>query len=92
MTPQRIANEVQKRRTAAIVSHPDAGKTTLTSFYSILAYCAAQAWSKIKGWKTGYLELDGVEQERAFPLPIRDSFPIEIALSMSWIRLAGTFR
>ncbi|MCY7316026.1 MAG: peptide chain release factor 3 [Rubrivivax sp.] len=29
-TPERLAAEVQRRRTFAIISHPDAGKTTLT--------------------------------------------------------------
>ncbi len=29
-TPQRLAGEVARRRTFAIISHPDAGKTTLT--------------------------------------------------------------
>ncbi|ODV13950.1 MAG: peptide chain release factor 3 [Rubrivivax sp. SCN 70-15] len=29
-TPSRIAQEVRRRRTFAIISHPDAGKTTLT--------------------------------------------------------------
>ncbi len=30
ITPKRLAAEVQRRRTFAIISHPDAGKTTLT--------------------------------------------------------------
>ena len=30
MSPSRIAREVARRRTFAIISHPDAGKTTLT--------------------------------------------------------------
>ena len=29
-TPSPIATEVERRRTFAIISHPDAGKTTLT--------------------------------------------------------------
>jgi len=29
-TPERTASEVKRRRTFAIISHPDAGKTTLT--------------------------------------------------------------
>lgn len=28
--PQKMQEEVEKRRTFAIISHPDAGKTTLT--------------------------------------------------------------
>src|SRR5690554_2450723 len=30
LSPKKIAEEVQRRRTFAIISHPDAGKTTLT--------------------------------------------------------------
>ena len=29
-SPRRIRSEVERRRTFAIISHPDAGKTTLT--------------------------------------------------------------
>ena len=29
-TPERLHTEVRRRRTFAIISHPDAGKTTLT--------------------------------------------------------------
>ena len=29
-TPEQIADEIRRRRTFAIISHPDAGKTTLT--------------------------------------------------------------
>ena len=31
-----ITNEIKKRRTFAIISHPDAGKTTLTDKISII--------------------------------------------------------
>ena len=30
MADQNIINEISKRRTFAIISHPDAGKTTIT--------------------------------------------------------------
>ena len=30
MADQTIINEISKRRTFAIISHPDAGKTTIT--------------------------------------------------------------
>ncbi len=29
-TPEQLAQDVSKRRTFAIISHPDAGKTTIT--------------------------------------------------------------
>src|SRR6202047_3138869 len=34
--PQTLANEVSRRRTFAIISHPDAGKTTLTEHLLLL--------------------------------------------------------
>src|SRR3954464_15621926 len=37
MTPSRIAQEVARRRTFAIISHPDAGKTTLTEKLLLLS-------------------------------------------------------
>ncbi|MDZ4287683.1 MAG: GTP-binding protein, partial [Prosthecobacter sp.] len=30
LTPEQTAREIARRRTFAIISHPDAGKTTLT--------------------------------------------------------------
>ncbi|MGB1428141.1 MAG: GTP-binding protein, partial [Cycloclasticus sp.] len=30
MADSKLSNEINKRRTFAIISHPDAGKTTLT--------------------------------------------------------------
>src|SRR5947208_16581475 len=30
MDPQKLTTEIRRRRTFAIISHPDAGKTTLT--------------------------------------------------------------
>ena len=55
ITPQRIAAEVEKRRTFAIISHPDAGKTTLTEkllLYSGLLRSAGMV-KKSKGWWPG---------------------------------------
>ena len=37
--PTRIQTEVRRRRTFAIISHPDAGKTTLTE--KLLLYAGA---------------------------------------------------
>ena len=31
MSPKQLAGAVNKRRTFAIISHPDAGKTTITA-------------------------------------------------------------
>ena len=46
---QSFVDEIEKRRTFAIISHPDAGKTTLTE--KLLLYggaIQAPAWSKAK--------------------------------------------
>ena len=44
-------NEISKRRTFAIISHPDAGKTTLTEKFLLYGGAINQAGS-VKGRKT----------------------------------------
>lgn len=80
-TPQRIANEVAKRRTFAIISHPDAGKTTLTEkllLYSGLLRSAGMV-KKAKGGGLATSDWMAMEQERgisvtasAMQFPYRD--------------------
>ena len=36
------ANEINKRRTFAIISHPDAGKTTLTEIFQLKLFFPRQ--------------------------------------------------
>ena len=49
---QRIAREVARRRTFAIISHPDAGKTTLTE--KLLLFSGAiQLAGTVKAKKSG---------------------------------------
>ncbi|MDH4228488.1 MAG: peptide chain release factor 3 [Nitrospirota bacterium] len=65
-TPQRIAAEVAKRRTFAIISHPDAGKTTLTEKL-LLAGGAIQLAGEVKARKSlrhARSDWMRVEQER----------------------------
>ena len=45
-----IKTEVEKRRTFAIISHPDAGKTTLTEKFLLYGGAIQQAGS-VKGKK-----------------------------------------
>jgi peptide subunit release factor RF-3 len=56
-----LAKAIQQRRTFAIISHPDAGKTTLTE--KLLLYGGAiQEAGAVKArraQKAGYLRLDG---------------------------------
>ena len=55
-----ITNEIKKRRTFAIISHPDAGKTTLTEKFLLYGGVINQVLSREKrhpnmqfqtGWK-----------------------------------------
>ena len=41
-----ITNEIKKRRTFAIISHPDAGKTTLTEKFLLYGGAINQAVSR----------------------------------------------
>lgn len=47
----KYVNEIEKRRTFAIISHPDAGKTTLTEKF-LLYGGAIQLAGTVKGKKT----------------------------------------
>ena len=44
-------SEIKRRRTFAIISHPDAGKTTLTEKFLLYGGAIAQA-GQVKGKKT----------------------------------------
>lgn len=52
---ERIMNlkqEVESRKTFAIISHPDAGKTTLTeNYYILVVQFVKQGQLKVKDWK-----------------------------------------
>ena len=61
-----LASEIARRRTFAIISHPDAGKTTLTEKL-LLFGGAIQLAGTVKGRKASAardLGLDGLEQQR----------------------------
>ncbi len=54
-----LKQEIQRRRTFAIISHPDAGKTTLTEKFLLYGGAIALAGS-VKGKKAArHLRLDG---------------------------------
>ncbi len=48
---QQFRNEIRRRRTFAIISHPDAGKTTLTEKLLLYSGCVATAGA-VRGRKT----------------------------------------
>ena len=56
-----LRQEIEKRRTFAIISHPDAGKTTLTEKFLLYGGAINEAWfGKGKGYgKACCFGLDG---------------------------------
>ena len=64
MSDSNFVNEINKRRTFAIISHPDAGKTTITE--KVLLFGAAiQKAGTVKGKKSGqHAKSDWMEMEK----------------------------
>src|SRR5271156_5907243 len=70
MNPDEIAQAVKKRRTFAIISHPDAGKTTLTEkllLYSGMLQTAGMVKGR-KGRKAATSDWMAMEQERGISI------------------------
>ena len=66
-----IKEEVESRKTFAIISHPDAGKTTLTEKLLLFGGAIRQAGT-VKGKKSGKFATSDwmkVEQERGISVP-----------------------
>ena len=65
MTDSNFINEINKRRTFAIISHPDAGKTTITEKLLLWGQ-AIQVAGSVKGKKGPHAKSDwmSMEQER----------------------------
>ncbi len=65
MADQKFLNEINKRRTFAIISHPDAGKTTITEKLLLFGQ-AIQLAGSVKGKKGPHAKSDwmSMEQER----------------------------
>ena len=72
--------EVNKRRTFAIISHPDAGKTTITEKSIVIRQChsksrlskkvkAQHSMQNLTGWKW--------KNNVVFPLRFRDAIPLQ---------------
>ena len=61
---EKIREQVEKRRTFAIISHPDAGKTTLTEKLLLFGGAIREAGT-VKGKKTGkYAKSDWMDIEK----------------------------
>lgn len=64
MSQQALPEEVQRRRTFAIISHPDAGKTTITEKVLLFGN-ALQTAGTVKGKKSGqHAKSDWMEMEK----------------------------
>jgi peptide chain release factor 3 len=70
---ETLQNEVEQRRTFAIISHPDAGKTTITEKMLQLGGAIRQAGT-VKGRKTGkYATSDWMEVEKQRGISVTSS-------------------
>lgn len=70
MTHTELVDSIQKRRTFAIISHPDAGKTTLTEkllLYSGMIHTAGMVRGR-KGRKAAASDWMAMEQERGISI------------------------
>ena len=64
MADQNIINEISKRRTFAIISHPDAGKTTITEKVLLFGQ-AIQKAGTVKGRGSNqHAKSDWMEMEK----------------------------
>lgn len=71
MADKNIENEIKKRRTFAIISHPDAGKTTLTEKFLLFGGAINTAGSVKGKANSKYAVSDwmDIEKERGYQLP-----------------------
>ena len=80
--------EINRRRTFAIISHPDAGKTTLTEKFLLYGGAINLAGS-VKGKATARHAVSDwmqIEKDRGFPLPLPYcSLNMTVTASIFWI-------
>ncbi len=73
MDQKELASEINKRRTFAIISHPDAGKTTITEQLLLFGGVVRQAGT-VKGKKTGnFAKSDWMEIEKKRGISVTSS-------------------
>ncbi len=70
-----VANEASRRRTFAIISHPDAGKTTLTEKLLLFGGAIQMAGSVRAARPPRHLRLDGTGKERGISVTSVMQFP-----------------
>jgi len=72
MSDQNFINEVSKRRTFAIISHPDAGKTTITEKLLLLGN-AIQIAGSVKGKRGPHAKSDWMAMEKERGISVTSS-------------------
>ena len=73
MDQKKLKEEIEKRRTFAIISHPDAGKTTITEQLLLFGGVVRQAGT-VKGKKTGnFAKSDWMEIEKKRGISVTSS-------------------
>lgn len=72
MSDQNFINEVSKRRTFAIISHPDAGKTTITEKLLLLGN-AIQVAGSVKGKRGPHAKSDWMSMEKERGISVTSS-------------------
>jgi len=73
MSDSNFVNEINKRRTFAIISHPDAGKTTITEKLLLFGH-AIQVGGTVKGRKSGrHATSDWMEMEKQRGISVTSS-------------------
>ena len=83
-----VATEAARRRTFAIISHPDAGKTTLTEKF-LLYSGAIEMAGAVKSRKQAAVRSDWMEMERARGISIT-SAALQFAYSDHVVNLVDT--
>ncbi|MEM6582257.1 MAG: GTP-binding protein, partial [Pseudomonadota bacterium] len=79
MSNSNLSNEIDNRRTFAIISHPDAGKTTITEKLLLLGN-AIQVAGSVKGKKGPHATSDWMSMEQERGISVTSSvmqFPYE---------------
>ena len=80
-----LTQEINRRRTFAIISHPDAGKTTLTEKFLLYGGAINLAGS-VKGKATArHAVSDWMEIEKERGISVTSSVITTVTASISWI-------
>ena len=87
MTPQELEREIARRKTFSIISHPDAGKTTLTEKLLLYGGAIQLAGAVRAKRQRAHTVSDYMEMERERGISIQSSvlqFPYEGRMLERW--------